>query len=113
MVLGNDTELALRAKQRAVAKLVELTELDDATRHLDPESLMASPRDELGGVQQDDGSLTIGINTFHAGVRQRFSVAHEIGHAQLHVQDPKARPFVDPPARVLFRDGARASAKTR
>lgn len=56
-------------------------------------------------ILNDDETLTIGINTFHADVRQRFSIAHELGHAQLHLEDLKRRPFVDPPARVLFRDG--------
>lgn len=64
-------------------------------------------RNDISGtvLQNDDGSLTIGINTFHPEVRQRFSIAHEIGHARLHTSDLKQRPFVDPPARVLFRDG--------
>jgi Zn-dependent peptidase ImmA (M78 family) len=45
--------------------------------------------------------VTIGVNTFHAKVRQRFSIAHELGHAQLHLQ---GRLFVDPPTREFFRD---------
>lgn len=52
MVLGHDTEVALLAKPRAVTETVELPELDDPTGHFDPESLMASPRGELGGIQQ-------------------------------------------------------------
>src|SRR3954447_15821935 len=56
-------------------------------------------------ILDDDGSITIGINSFHPPVRQRFSVAHEVGHAQLHVSATKDKRFVDPPARVLFRDG--------
>jgi Zn-dependent peptidase ImmA (M78 family) len=53
----------------------------------------------------EDGHITIGINTFHGETRQRFSIAHEIGHAQLHASTLKTKPFVDPPVRVLFRDG--------
>jgi Zn-dependent peptidase ImmA (M78 family) len=53
---------------------------------------------------EDDDSVTIGINSYHPRVRQRFSVAHEIGHAKLHMGKGKDRLFVDPPARQLFRD---------
>jgi Zn-dependent peptidase ImmA (M78 family) len=52
----------------------------------------------------DDGTVTIGINSYHSPVRQRFSIAHEIGHAQLHVSGGKDKLFVDPPARQLFRN---------
>lgn len=62
--------------------------------------------DVSGTVFLDRGAqITIGINTFHADVRQRFSIAHEIGHAQLHQTSLRRKPIVDPPARVLFRDG--------
>jgi Zn-dependent peptidase ImmA (M78 family) len=56
-------------------------------------------------ILDQDETITIGINSFHSHVRQRFSIAHEIGHAQLHVSSAKDTRFVDPPARVLFRDG--------
>src|SRR6476646_9995726 len=52
----------------------------------------------------DDDTVTIGINSYHSRVRQRFSIAHEIGHAQLHISSGKDKLFVDPPARQLFRD---------
>ena len=52
----------------------------------------------------DDGTITIGINSYHPRVRQRFSIAHEIGHAQLHLGRGKDKLFVDPPVRQLFRD---------
>lgn len=61
--------------------------------------------DLSGTVMRDkDGSVTLGINTIHARVRQRFSIAHEIGHARLHLTKDREDLFVDPPARVLFRD---------
>jgi Zn-dependent peptidase ImmA (M78 family) len=31
-----------------------------------------------------DGRTVIGINDWHAEVRQRFTIAHELGHQQLH-----------------------------
>jgi Zn-dependent peptidase ImmA (M78 family) len=65
--------------------------------------------DELSGTvfTDADGAITLGINTFHAPVRQRFSIAHEIAHARLHLAHRQAKEelFVDPPARMLFRDG--------
>lgn len=64
-------------------------------------------RNDVSGtvLREDDGSITIGINTFHSEVRQRFSIAHEIGHATLHVSNLKDKPIVDTPARLLYRDG--------
>jgi Zn-dependent peptidase ImmA (M78 family) len=58
-------------------------------------------------MQGADGKVILGINTLHAPVRQRFSIAHELGHAQLHLSQTDTL-FVDPPAGVLFRD-SRAS----
>jgi Zn-dependent peptidase ImmA (M78 family) len=56
-----------------------------------------------------DGTRTvIGVNTGHPDVRQRFSIAHEIGHMSLH-QGRKV--FVDRLVRVDFRDD-RSSAGT-
>jgi Zn-dependent peptidase ImmA (M78 family) len=42
-------------------------------------------RDICGFIaRQDDGSTVIGINTFHHANRQRFTLAHELGHLSLH-----------------------------
>lgn len=60
-------------------------------------------------MRSNDGVITIGINTLHAHVRQRFSIAHEIGHAQLHLSKTRREElFVDPPVGAHFRD-SRAS----
>lgn len=61
-------------------------------------------------IRDEDGSMTIGINSYHPLVRQRFSIAHEIGHAQLHIRSAaKSLVFVDPPGpQMLFRDGKSA-----
>jgi Zn-dependent peptidase ImmA (M78 family) len=37
----------------------------------------------------------IGYNSAHASVRQRFTVAHEIGHYMLHVKNTESRLFLD------------------
>jgi Zn-dependent peptidase ImmA (M78 family) len=69
------------------------------------------PGDLSATLIRDVGNLiTIGVNSFHPRVRQRFSIAHEIGHGELHVQlatSSQKVVFVDPPgAQVLFRDDA-------
>lgn len=63
--------------------------------------------EDLSGTVMRDarGIVTLGINTLHAQVRQRFSIAHEIGHACLHLTRGRQESiFVDPPAGVFFRD---------
>jgi Zn-dependent peptidase ImmA (M78 family) len=53
-------------------------------------------------VRESDG-LVIGVNKHHALVRRRFTVAHELGHLELH----RGRVLIlDTPVRVDFRDGA-------
>lgn len=41
-----------------------------------------------GMVARDKGRIFIGVNESHAEVRQRFTIAHEIGHMLLHASDP-------------------------
>lgn len=38
-------------------------------------------------LRQDDGSPVIGVNSHHPRVRQRFTVAHELGHYLLGAED--------------------------
>jgi Zn-dependent peptidase ImmA (M78 family) len=38
--------------------------------------------------REDDGLAVIAVNASHAPVRRRFSIAHEIGHFQLHPGRP-------------------------
>jgi len=59
-------------------------------------------------IQDAHKSVTIGINTLHASVRQRFSIAHEIGHALMHLGKGEDL-IVDPPTRSLFNRDGRAS----
>lgn len=56
---------------------------------------------QLSGMlfRSEDGAV-IGVNSLHAAVRQRFSIAHEIGHLLLH--EPELH--VDEHAFVAFRD---------
>lgn len=41
---------------------------------------------ELSGIahRRSDGRGLIGVNSFHSSTRQRFTIAHEIGHLLLH-----------------------------
>ena len=58
-------------------------------------------KDDLSGILYRDGkNKIIGINSAHAQNRQRFSIAHEIGHLRLHSKEL----FVDKVVRVNFRD---------
>ena len=54
----------------------------------------------------DNNRGAIGYNSTHAPTRQRFTIAHEIGHFVLHVKgkDKQRRLFIDK-YRVFFRDG--------
>ena len=67
-------------------------------------------------VRQPDGTRVIGVNALHAPTRQRFSLAHELGHAVLHF-DPQApeqsEAVVDRPLQVLFRDGLASAGTNR
>ncbi len=57
---------------------------------------------DLSGVLLRDQDRTIiGINSRHATVRQRFTVAHELGHFLLHTGN---KVHVDREFRVNFRD---------
>ena len=53
-------------------------------------------------VRGDDGTAVIGVNSRHATTRQRFSVAHEIGHLVMHPGSPM---FIDRFVRVNWRNG--------
>jgi Zn-dependent peptidase ImmA (M78 family) len=45
-------------------------------------------KDNLSGFSYPKGpQRTIGVNLRHAHVRQRFTIAHELGHLLMHTQD--------------------------
>ena len=53
-----------------------------------------------GMLYRDEKQTIIGINSSHGRPRQRFTIAHEIGHLVLH----KGELFVDQGVRLNFRD---------
>jgi len=64
---------------------------------------------EISGilVSAPDGHVRIGVNNQHHRNRQRFTIAHEIGHHLLHSKQPTL--FVDGQM-VYFRDGIASTA---
>jgi Zn-dependent peptidase ImmA (M78 family) len=67
--------------------------------------------DVSGMLLREDGMPpVIGVNTAHATVRQRFTVAHELGHWALH---PGRLVIFDRPMRVNRRDSVSAMATDR
>lgn len=71
--------------------------------------------DDVSGVLViEDGRGVIGVNAAHAPVRQRFTIAHEIGHYILHRDQLSV--FIDKQMRqylAAFRDGQSASGEHR
>jgi Zn-dependent peptidase ImmA (M78 family) len=57
--------------------------------------------DVSGMLLREPGRTIIGVNSTHSSVRQRFTIAHELGHLELH----RGRKLImDTPVRVNFRD---------
>lgn len=55
-----------------------------------------------GMLYRSSGTTVIGVNSRHAPTRQRFTVAHEIGHLLMHKGE---RVIIDRFVRVNWRDG--------
>ncbi len=51
--------------------------------------------------RQPNGRVVIGVNSSHAPTRQRFTIAHELGHLLLHKEELL---HVDESASIRFRD---------
>lgn len=63
---------------------------------------------EVSGMLYQDGQHTIiGVNQSHFQTRQRFTIAHELGHLLLH---PVDHLHLDRDFRVAWRDGRSAQA---
>lgn len=71
----------------------------------------ASMNQDVSGMLIRDGeALTVGLNSKQARQRQRFTLAHELGHLRLH----RGRPLiVDSLVRVNLRDSTSATATDR
>lgn len=69
--------------------------LESVIRHLDLVSQARPLGDASGVLVVENGRGLIGYNASHSTVRQRFTIAHEIGHYVLHVKSRQQRLFVD------------------
>ncbi len=56
-----------------------------------------------GMLAREDGRIVIGVNASHHRNRQRFTIAHELGHLVLHLRGRQQPLFVDE-RMVYFRD---------
>src|SRR5687767_13027844 len=81
--------LAIRSARQLLER-AGITEAPVTGDHL-PKMIAAIVRYELraGGIsgtaiRRSTGEVIIGVNSSHVPVRQRFSLAHEMGHAILH-----------------------------
>lgn len=63
--------------------------------------------DVSGMIVRDGERVVIGVNSAHAGTRQRFTIAHELGHLVLHEGQ---RVIVDRSLKVNLRDPRSALA---
>ncbi|WP_225858942.1 ImmA/IrrE family metallo-endopeptidase [Streptomyces albicerus] len=61
-------------------------------------------------VRQDGQSPVVGVNDTHSDHRQRFTIAHELGHFLLH---PGRDVVLDRPVRVNLRDKTSSMATDR
>jgi len=67
-------------------------------------------------IREPDGAQYIGVNATHSLARKRFSIAHEIGHAQLHFEGRPAtrtEAVFDRPLEMMFRDGIASEGSNR
>lgn len=59
--------------------------------------------DVSGFLLLDEGQVIIGVNENHSEARQRFTIAHEIGHLLLH-KPTEGVPHVDKSFHIKFRN---------
>jgi Zn-dependent peptidase ImmA (M78 family) len=101
--------MAIRRAERAAQRLLaqhSVTDIPVPVDHLAQElgaqlSYQPFDGDVSGMLFRDTTRVIIGINANHAPTRQRFSIAHELGHLLLH--QGRAM-IVDRAARVNLRD---------
>jgi Zn-dependent peptidase ImmA (M78 family) len=75
--------------------------------HLGAEVVLDRLDREVSGLLYRDGEhIVIGVNASHVDRRQRFTVAHEIGHLALH----PGRPLFMDHVRVNYRDAVSSTA---
>lgn len=91
MIVENIESAAEQLLARLGVKEIPIP-IEDVARSLHMRISRAPSRDFSGLLIRKDGRALIGVNSKEAPVRQRFTIAHEIGHFILH---PKKDAFVD------------------
>jgi Zn-dependent peptidase ImmA (M78 family) len=69
------------------------------------------PSDVSGFLTVKGGRAAIGVNSEHSETRQRFTIAHELGHLVLH-REAFEKPHVDK-FETIFRDSQSSSGEDR
>jgi Zn-dependent peptidase ImmA (M78 family) len=70
--------------------------------------------DDLSGMAFiRDGVKIIGVNALHHPNRQRFTIAHELAHHELHPEHLSGEVHVDKAFRVLMRDDVASQGSDR
>lgn len=64
-------------------------------------------------LRTDDGEFVVGVHAKHSRTRQRFTIAHELGHLLMHPGRPAIVEHLTRAAKVNFRDGTSALATDR
>lgn len=84
------------------------TDVDSLAKNLDIDVMYEQLEDDVSGmmVTREDGSVAIIVNQGHSKTRQRFSIAHELGHYHLHRDVSPV--FVDS-NKVFYRNGVAAN----
>jgi len=83
-------------------------------RHCDARIVRVSGEDDndlSGFLYREGDQAVIGVNKDHAPVRQRFTIAHEVGHLLLH--DHHDQVHVDRGFRVRLRDNVSSQGTDR
>jgi hypothetical protein len=93
--LGERRLVSVRVAERAAATLIERfsvsaipVEVEDIALRLGA-TIVRKPLERTisGLLLREGGAKLIAVNTDHHPRRQRFTIAHEVGHLQLHAGD--------------------------
>jgi Zn-dependent peptidase ImmA (M78 family) len=104
--------------ERIAAELLQNRQVDDAPVDVEAIAIASGLRvvrrplesNTSGLLVRDGGSAVIGVNASNHPRRQRFTIAHELGHALLHDGRPL---LVDSTVRINKRDGLSSMATNR
>lgn len=88
--------------------------VEEIANHLDALVRFCPFDDDLSGMIYIKGTQPIiGVNSLHHSNRQRFTIAHEIGHLVLHRNQIQDQVHVDKRFPVLMRDSKSATGNQR